>query len=321
MKFIIVGFLGSMLVICTQSSYGYEPPSFVNFQPDYSEKNTKQQTELFANYFFNFSQSEVKYNRPHKTECGTKCYCGTPNVNRIVGGTQVRQNKYPWTAQLVKGRYYPRLFCGGSLINDRYVLTAAHCVQNNRDQITIRLLQLDRSSRDPGITRQVARTIIHPNYDPTRVVNDLALLRLDSPVPMTDKVRPVCLPYSNQNFEGKTGIAAGWGLIKQGGVTSNYLQEVSLPIITNQECRNTRYKNKIQDVMICAGNVKQGGKDACQGDSGGPLIVNEGRYKLAGLVSFGFGCAQPNAPGVYTRVSKFVDWIQTNTRDSCYCSG
>uniref|UniRef100_A0A1B0FLW7 Peptidase S1 domain-containing protein n=1 Tax=Glossina morsitans morsitans TaxID=37546 RepID=A0A1B0FLW7_GLOMM len=321
MKFIIVVFLGSLLVICTQSSYVYEPSSVGNLQPDYSAKNAKQQNELFANYFFNFSQPEVKYNRPHKTECSTKCYCGTPNVNRIVGGTQVRQNKYPWTAQLVRGRYFPRLFCGGSLINDRYVLTAAHCVKNNRDQITIRLLQLDRSSRDPGITRQVARTIIHPSYDSTRIVNDLALLRLDSPVPMTEKVRPVCLPTANQNFEGKTGIVAGWGLITQGGVTSNYLREVSLPIITNQECRNTRYKNKIEDVMICAGYVKQGGKDACQGDSGGPLIVNEGRFKLAGVVSFGFGCAQPDAPGVYTRISKFVDWIHTSTRDSCYCSG
>lgn len=83
-----------------------------------------------------------------------------------------------------------------------------------------------------------------------------------------------------------------------------------MPIITNQQCRATRYKDKIAEVMLCAGLVKSGGKDACQGDSGGPLIVNEGRYKLAGVVSFGYGCAQANAPGVYARVSKFLDWIK-----------
>jgi len=86
-----------------------------------------------------------------------------------------------------------------------------------------------------------------------------------------------------------------------------------VPIITNKQCRTTRYKNKIADVMLCAGLVKSGGKDACQGDSGGPLVVNEGRYKLAGVVSFGYGCAQANAPGVYARVSKFLDWIKENS--------
>lgn len=130
--------------------------------------------------------------------------CGQPNVNRIVGGTQVRSNKYPWTAQLVKGRHYPRLFCGGSLINDRYVLTAAHCVHGNKDQITIRLLQLDRSSRDPGIVRKVVHTTVHPQYNPTTIVNDVALLRLESPVPLGADMRPVCLPDTGSNFDGKT---------------------------------------------------------------------------------------------------------------------
>lgn len=130
--------------------------------------------------------------------------CGQPNVNRIVGGTQVRSNKYPWTAQLVKGRHYARLFCGGSLINDRYVLTAAHCVHGNKDQITIRLLQLDRSSRDPGIVRKVVHTLVHPQYNPTTIVNDVALLRLESPVPLGANMRPVCLPDTGANYDGKT---------------------------------------------------------------------------------------------------------------------
>ncbi|XP_037820128.1 trypsin-1 [Lucilia sericata] len=304
----------------TQTAYVYEKPR------EHLETLNENFEEFVNNYgsVANDSEDVNKVSKGKKgstrRECSSKCFCGTPNINRIVGGTQVRQNKYPWTAQLVKGRYYPRLFCGGSLINDRYVLTAAHCVHNNRDQITIRLLQLDRSSSDPGITRKVARVIIHPQYNPTTIVNDVALLRLESPIQFNDKIRPVCLPNRNHNFDNKDAVVAGWGLIKEGGSTSNYLQEVTVPIITNQQCRNTKYKNKIYDVMLCAGLVKQGGKDACQGDSGGPLIVNEGRFKLAGVVSFGYGCAQPNAPGVYARVSKFLDWIQRNTRDSCYCS-
>ncbi|XP_067626190.1 trypsin-1 [Eurosta solidaginis] len=277
-----------------------------------------------------FVQAEYFYERPNGTEfleeekerfglCAAQCYCGLPNVNRIIGGSLVRHNKYPWTAQLLRGRWHARLFCGGSLINDRYVLTAAHCVQNNRAEITVRFLQLDRSSRDPGITRQVAQTIVHPQYDPSRIVNDIALLKLNAPIEISSYIRPVCLPNIYDNFDNRNAVVAGWGLVKEGGVTSNNLQEANVPIITNQECRQTRYKNKITDVMLCAGLVQTGGKDACQGDSGGPLIVDEGRYKLAGVVSFGYGCAQVNAPGVYTRVSKFINWIGENTRDGCYC--
>lgn len=315
--------LGCLWVL-TQGGYVYDKPEENAHLLQHDNTVAEHFEHILSSYGpqnDNDVQESFYKNSFKPTECRNKCFCGTPNVNRIVGGTQVRQNKYPWTAQLIKGRYYPRLFCGGSLINDRYVLTAAHCVHNNRDKITIRLLQLDRSSKDPGITRQVSKVIMHPQYDSTRIVNDVALLKLDSPVPINDKMRPVCLPSNNHNFDRKDAIVAGWGLIKEGGVTSNYLQEVTVPIITNQECRNTRYKSKIQDVMLCAGLVKQGGKDACQGDSGGPLIVFEGRYKLAGVVSFGFGCAQPDAPGVYARISKFIDWIHSNTRDGCYCSG
>lgn len=152
------------------------------------------------------------------------------------------------------------------------------------------------------------QTVIHPQYDPTKIINDIAILKLESPVQFSSTVRPVCLPNINHNFDNRDvstttkqqlrtiflrtflfvfpssiqAIVAGWGLVKEGGVTSNYLQEAIVPIISNSQCRETRYKSKITDVMLCAGLVKTGGKDACQGDSGGPLIVNEGRYKLAG---------------------------------------
>ncbi|XP_058975884.1 trypsin-1-like [Musca domestica] len=318
MKFLVVC---TLLWVSAQGQYVYEPPQAQTAQVQrYDETAAESFDQVLGAFDVDIGESGFGKAKPQRYNCKSKCFCGAPNGNRIVGGTQVRQNKYPWTAQLLKGRHYLRLFCGGSLINDRYVLTAAHCVHGNRDQITIRLLQLDRSSRDPGITRKVARTIVHPQYNPNTIANDVALLKLESPVPFNDKIRPVCLPDANQNFDGKNAVVAGWGLLKEGGQTSNYLQEATVPIISNQECRRTRYKNKIQDVMLCAGLVKSGGKDACQGDSGGPLIVNEGRFKLAGVVSFGYGCAQVNAPGVYARVTKFLSWIESNTKDGCYCS-
>lgn len=248
-----------------------------------------------------------------------------------------------------------QLFCGGTLINDRYVLTAAHCVHEmDMSGVSVRLLQLDRSSTHPGITRAVAFAHAHAGYDPVSLVHDIALLRLDEPVPLMKRMRPVCLPTNRfQSFDYQKAIVAGWGLSDEGGVTSSVLQETTVPIITNAQCRATSYKTMIVDTMLCAGYVQTGGRDACQvgwkakhpqglasdltwisfylasisiqslalqGDSGGPLIVPDRIFRLAGVVSFGYGCAKPNAPGVYTRVSRYLDWIAANTRDSCYCS-
>ncbi|KAH8372405.1 hypothetical protein KR093_011371 [Drosophila rubida] len=262
-----------------------------------------------------FESSDAKAFRVNR--CAS-CTCGVPNANRIVGGTQVRTNKYPWIAQMLRGTF---LFCGGTLINDRYVLTAAHCVHDmDMSKVTVRLLQLDRSSQHQGITRAVAFAHAHAGYDPVRLVHDIALLRLDTPVPLVQSMRPVCLPSGPlQSFDHQKAIAAGWGLSQEGGSTSSVLQETVVPIITNAQCRATAYKSMIVDTMLCAGYVQTGGKDACQGDSGGPLIVPDRIFRLAGVVSFGYGCAKPNAPGVYTRVSRYLDWIAANTRDACYC--
>lgn len=184
-------------------------------------------------------------------------------MNRIVGGTQVRTNKYPWIAQIIRGTF---LFCGGTLINDRYVLTAAHCVHGmDMRGVSVRLLQLDRSSTHLGVTRSVAFAHAHVGYDPVSLVHDIALLRLDHPIPLVDTMRPACLP-SNwlQNFDFQKAIVAGWGLSQEGGSTSSVLQEVVVPIITNAQCRATSYRSMIVDTMMCAGYVKTGGRDACQ---------------------------------------------------------
>uniref|UniRef100_A0A1B0AD05 Peptidase S1 domain-containing protein n=1 Tax=Glossina pallidipes TaxID=7398 RepID=A0A1B0AD05_GLOPL len=247
-----------------------------------------------------------------------ECACGIPNVNRIVGGDKVRTNKYPWTAQVLRDLFQ---FCAGTLINDRYVLTAAHCITSKKS-ISIRLLQLDKNSREEGVLRRISSVHVHRGFSHATLQNDIALLKLETPLLFKKQLRPACLPTSaEQNFDFRQGIVAGWGLNSEDGLPSSYLQEVSVPIITNSQCRATTYRDMIVETMLCAGYPK-GGKDACQGDSGGPLIVRDGStvFRLAGIVSYGFGCAAPNTPGVYTRVSKYLDWISSKTRDACYCN-
>lgn len=156
-------------------------------------------------------------------------------------------------------------FCGATLINDRYALTAAHCVYGmDIKGISVRLLQLNINSASEGILRNVAFATMHPLYNPTILENDIALLRLDQPVPLLDPIRPVCLPTNSiQNFDFKKAIVAGWGLTRDDGDQSTYLQEVVVPVLTNSQCRATSYKSMILETMLCAGYL-EGGKDACQ---------------------------------------------------------
>lgn len=156
-------------------------------------------------------------------------------------------------------------FCGATLINDRYALTAAHCVHGmDMKGISVRLLQLDKNSANQGILRKVLFVNMHRQYNPSTLENDIALLRLEQPVPLVDPIRPVCLPTGfNQNFDFKQAVVAGWGLTTEDGPQSSYLLEVSVPILTNAQCRATSYKSMILDSMLCAGYL-QGGKDACQ---------------------------------------------------------
>ncbi|XP_076275409.1 venom protease-like [Rhynchophorus ferrugineus] len=251
-----------------------------------------------------------------------QCTCGERNDNsRIVGGKPTQENEFPWMARL---SYFNRFYCGGMLINDRYVLTAAHCVKGFMwFMIKVTFGEHDRcnDTRRPE-SRFVLRAQIGAfnflNFD-----NDIALLRLSNRVPITQHIRPICLPKGKDNdYVGKVATAAGWGTLKEDGKPSCILQEVDVPVISNEECRNTNYSSKmISDNMMCAGYPKTGQRDSCQGDSGGPLIIErkDKRYELIGVVSWGNGCARPGYPGVYTRVTRYLDWILMHSKDGCFC--
>ncbi|XP_037824476.1 LOW QUALITY PROTEIN: venom protease-like [Lucilia sericata] len=293
---------------------------------------TSHQTKLAAStrqenpiktWFGVFNRNNSNHNQTLPT---CSCRCGERNdESRIVGGTTTGVSEYPWMARL---SYFNRFYCGGTLINDRYVLTAAHCVKGFMwFMIKVTFGEHDRcNDKERPETRFVLRAFTQKfsfsNFD-----NDIALLRLNDRVPITSFIRPICLPRAeerNELFVGTKGIATGWGTLKEDGKPSCLLQEVEVPVLDNETCvAQTNYTQKmITKNMMCAGYPGKGERDSCQGDSGGPLVrlrPDDKRYEQIGIVSWGNGCARPNYPGVYTRVTKYLDWIVENSKDGCFC--
>ncbi|XP_054615682.1 trypsin-3-like isoform X2 [Dunckerocampus dactyliophorus] len=243
--------------------------------------------------------------------------CGVSVVNsRIVGGQDATPGAAPWQVSIHRNNFHT---CGGSLINNLWVLSAAHCFPS--PMITSNLLiYLGRQSQlgnnnDNEVERQVAEVIPHEDYSPVNNDNDVALVRLTEPVDFTDFIRPICLAAQDSDIPvGTDFIVTGWGTIASGVPLPfpQTLQEVSVPVVSNADC-NEAY-GIITSNMICAG-LMEGGRDSCQGDSGGPMVSqsdtdsNETRHVQAGIVSFGEGCALAERPGVYARVSQYQTWI------------
>lgn len=263
---------------------------------------------------------------------GRPLECGYSNISsgRIVGGSPAAKGEFPWIAALgyrnAKNAASPKWLCGGNLITTRHVLTAGHCVHKRQDLYIVRLGEIDLYSDDDGanpVTIPIQKSKIHEDYSPSSFTNDIAILTLEF-APNIPGVWPICLPldepYRSNPFERKSPFVAGWGSLYFNGPSSATLQKVQLPTVTVEQCKNAFANFKttvIDDRVLCAGYT-QGGKDSCQGDSGGPLMLavsNEAGYNVfyqIGVVSYGFRCAEAGFPGVYSRVTYFLDWITRN---------
>lgn len=249
------------------------------------------------------------------------CDCGKQpfKTSRIVGGQDAYQGEFPWQVSLhIKGSSH---VCGASIISDRWLVTAAHCVQ---DDGRIRYSQPgtwevylglhEQSKKNTAQKRGLKRVISHPYYNAYTFDNDIALMELDSPVKFSDTIKPICLPSPSYVFPvGKSVWITGWGATREGATQGpNVLQKAEVRIINSTVC-NSLMGGQLTSRMLCAG-VLAGGVDACQGDSGGPLSsMSTGCMFLAGVVSWGDGCARRNKPGIYTTVTKFRGWIKEET--------
>ncbi|XP_057339605.1 serine protease nudel [Microplitis mediator] len=233
----------------------------------------------------------------------------TPTGGRIVGGRASQPQAWPFLVAIHRDGYF---HCGGVVINENWVLTAAHCVDNHHShhyQIFAGLLR--RFSFSPmAQTRQAKFIVPHPEYVSRTMTNDLALIKLNEPLRFNRWIRATCLPipaWGNIPRVNETCTTIGWGATVENGPDPDHLREVEVPILSKCKRRHDQSNG-----IICAG-LSEGGKDACQGDSGGPLMCNvpdsNSRWYVAGIVSHGEGCARPNEPGAYTRVSYFHPWI------------
>uniref|UniRef100_A0A3Q2Q234 Peptidase S1 domain-containing protein n=1 Tax=Fundulus heteroclitus TaxID=8078 RepID=A0A3Q2Q234_FUNHE len=236
--------------------------------------------------------------------------CGKPRLNtRIVGGQSAPDGSWPWQVSLhrISSSGSSSHFCGGSLITDEWVLTAA--------SVSLLRVYLGRQSQQGSnpneVVRTVAQVIVHPSYSLSTLNNDIALMKLSSAVTFSAHISPVCLAASNSTFySGVDSWVTGWGNVVPLPSPQN-LMEVEVPVVGNRRCKCSYGVSTITDNMICAG-FTEGGKDSCQGDSGGPMVSKQNsRWIQSGIVSFGKDCALPNFPGVYSRVSQYQAWINS----------
>lgn len=257
---------------------------------------------------------------------------------RIVNGEFAQPGEFPWQVALTSCLYigYSRkcFACGGTIINNKYVITAMHCLETPpgfgkgyggrhipASGITVTVGEHNKKSlygliftKKVGVSRVIRRV----DYNPSRMYNDIAILELDERLKFNKDVKPACLPTNKENtYANSYGVVTGWGAIQFQGPSSGVLKKIGLKILSNSNMQCIR---GAMNGWSAPGNEKMcayaRNGDSCQGDSGGPMVtVEDGRCTLVGVVSYGHKCAIPGYAGVYARITHYLDWIIKNTKD------
>ena len=278
-------------------------------------------TLLMISYLLLPASSEAQTPRPTKRYATVQVpmfKIDTSALNsRIVGGTIVTPNEFPWQVYLVIKSSWT---CGGSVIKAQYILTAAHCVTNdNGTPVAASQIQAYMGMHDKRILtsksqrRTGAQLFVHGSYNPYTYDYDIAVIKLNKPLTINTYVKPIRLAKGSETNLFKAGNAvtvSGWGTTKYGGSAPNYLRKTTVNIVSRTTCnRMSSYGGSITSRMLCAARED---RDSCQGDSGGPLFLrHSGMYKQVGVVSWGVGCAESAYPGVYAHVGVLRNWVGT----------
>merc|ERR1712193_365641 len=228
------------------------------------------------------------------------------SYDRIVGGAAA-PSPIPWQVSMRQCQSGGCHYCGGTVLDAKTILTAAHCQVSTNHYIMV-----GKTNRNEGQNVAIAN-VINSNWNQQTMDNDIAIVKLATPLTLGGDVQAICLPSAGFNPDvGAECFVSGWGTLQSGAQSlPTQLQYVGVPVTSQAYCNNA-YSNGITANMICAG-LDAGGKDSCQGDSGGPFVCMEGDNPvITGVVSFGIGCASPGYPGVYARVTQYLDWIQAN---------
>lgn len=219
-------------------------------------------------------------------------------TQEIVGGSRASIADFPYVVYLTTTDGFQ--FCGGTLVDDNKVVTAAHCAAGKQPADILVVAGREDKESGAGVTSPVRSIWVHPRYTDVRAGSDVSVLTLEYRLPY----EPLDLPSKDDSLyaAGQKGVILGWGRTAADGQPSRYLMQASVPVMADQDCAKA-YPAYQAEAMVCAG-LPAGGVDSCQGDSGGPFVV-DGR--LAGITSWGEGCAGPGKPGVYTRLTAYVD--------------
>ncbi|XP_076041575.1 uncharacterized protein LOC143025574 isoform X2 [Oratosquilla oratoria] len=259
----------------------------------------------------------LDYDGPPNRNSLFQFYAGPPSLlsGRITFGNKAGSVEFPWQIGMtINGKFH----CGGSIISRYHIITAAHCVvryEHNPGLLTITAGTADLSSKARGfVSVKPQKIIVHHGYSRTTLQNDIAIIKLEHPLPFSNRIQPICLPTRNIETDNKRAIITGWGR-NEGGKLQSDLHTLASIATTNTECSKRWQANGapahfIQNTMLC---MDASNGDSCNGDSGGPCIMKkpDGTFEVVGVVSFGSGsCTDADLPGVYTRVGAYLEWIK-----------
>ncbi|KAM9733731.1 transmembrane protease serine 13a [Menidia menidia] len=312
---------GRFLPVCYKGwddNYADQVCSQLGFRRSYTSKGIQSQQTTALTLTSKSSSPiqglvNVSSSCPNQETVSLQCVdCGKQqSTSRIIGGSVAKEGQWPWQVSL---HYRGSHVCGGVLISPDFVLSAAHCFPSSAALSPGNWKAYGGFVSLDGLPQPylVKKILLNENYNSKTNDQDIALLKLTSPVTFTDKVQPACLPALNQQFiQGTKCWTSGFGTTEAGsGTVSKDLMEVTVDLIDTTVCNSRSvYDGAVTKNMLCAGNL-EGGKDSCQGDSGGPLVCKgESRWYVVGITSWGVGCGRRNKPGVYAKVSQLLTWI------------